>query len=115
MNVLNIRLKFLGSVNRSCPQFGQRGRAAMSIVDSSSSCPDWGACQPGMWSARNRWWQLRHSTRGSVKDSRCPLASQTLGDMMIELSRPTTSSRSWTIERHQAFFTFRFSSTPSGP
>ncbi|GBC87406.1 hypothetical protein HRbin12_01412 [bacterium HR12] len=115
MWVLNMRLKFRGSVNPWCPQFGHTGRWARSTVVSSSSWPDWGAWKPGMWSARNRWWHWRHSTRGSVNALRWPEASQTFGDMMIAASSPTTSSRSWTIERHQALRMFRFSSTPSGP
>ena len=39
--------------------------------------PGWHAPLSGRWSSRNRWWQFRHSTRGSVNDSRCPLASHT--------------------------------------
>jgi hypothetical protein len=35
--------------------------------------------------------------------------------MMIELSRPTMSSRIVMLSRHQASLMFRFSSTPSGP
>ena len=37
MWVLNMRLKFFGSVKRSLPQFGQTGRSAMSTVVSSVS------------------------------------------------------------------------------
>ena len=55
------------------------------------------------------------STSGSVKFARWPDASHTAGGLRIAASRPTTSSRSCTIERHQAFFTLRSISTPSGP
>src|SRR5919106_6683664 len=118
MWVLNMRLKLRGSVNLSLPQFGHFAvPAARSTVRASSpaSWPDWGAWNPGRWSARNRWWQLRHSTSGSVNDSRWPEASHTFGDIMMEDSRPTTLSRIWTMSRHHAARTFRLSSTPSGP
>ena len=95
--VLNIRLNWRGSVNESfAPQLGQ-------------------APESGSWSARNRSLQLRQSTSGSVKVATWPLASQTLGAMRIAASRPTTSSRIWTMERHQASLTLRLSSTPRGP
>ena len=73
------------------------------------------APDPGTWSSRKRRWQSSHSTSGSVNESTCPLASHTFADMMIAASRPTMSSRSWTIARHHARFTLFFSSTPSGP
>ncbi len=80
--VLNMRLNWRASVNESfAPQFGQ--------------APD-----AGRWSARNRCLQLLQSTSGSVNVATWPLASQTLGAMRIAASIPTTSSRSWTIERH---------------
>jgi hypothetical protein len=60
-------------------------------------------------------WQVAHSTRGSEKLSTWPEATHTSGFMMIAASRPTMSARSWTIARHHAFLTLRFSSTPSGP
>ncbi len=69
----------------------------------------------GSWSARNRSLQFLQSTSGSVNVAMCPLASQTLGAMRMAASSPTTSSRSWTIERHQASLTLRLSSTPRGP
>src|SRR3954469_16067650 len=95
--VLNIRLKLRASVNVSfCPQFGH--------------APD-----SGSWSARKRSLQLRQSTSGSVNVPTWPLASHTLGAMRIAASRPTTSLRSCTIERHHASLTLRFKSTPRGP
>jgi hypothetical protein len=95
--VLNIKLKWRASVKLSlAPQLGH--------------APD-----SGRWSARKRSLQLRQSTSGSVNVARCPLASQTFGDMRIDASRPTMSSRSCTIERHHASLTLRLSSTPSGP
>ena len=42
-------------------------------------------------------------------------ASQTAGGERMAASSPTTSSRSWTIERHHAPFTLRNMATPSGP
>ena len=44
-----------------------------------------------------------------------PEVTQTWGCMRIPASRPTMSSRSWTIARHQARLTLFLSSTPSGP
>src|SRR5262249_49919585 len=55
------------------------------------------------------------STSGSVKPETWPDASHTRGCMMIAASSPTTSSRRVTTARHQASFTLRLSSTPSGP
>ena len=95
--VLNIRWNWRASVNDPfAPQFGH--------------APD-----SGSWSARKRSLQFRQSTSGSVKVSRCPLASHTFGAMRMAESRPTMSSRSCTIVRHHASFTLRLSSTPSGP
>jgi len=51
----------------------------------------------------------------SVKWLVWPLASQTLGDMRMEVSMPTMSSRSRTIAFHQASLTLRLSSMPRGP
>ena len=67
------------------------------------------------WSARNRRWQDWHSVSGSVNVSTCPLATQVWVGRMTEESRPTTSSRLVTIERHHWRLMFSFSSTPSGP
>jgi hypothetical protein len=66
-------------------------------------------------SSRCRAPQWRQSTSGSVKLVRWPDASQMAGGESTEASRPTTSSRSCTIERHQASFTLRSISTPMGP
>ncbi len=95
--VLNMRLNCRASVKVSLPpQFGQ-------VVRSSS------------WSSRKRSRHWRQSTSGSVKFLRWPEASQMAGGDRIEASRPTTSSRICTIERHQASFTLRSSCTPMGP
>jgi hypothetical protein len=109
MKVLNIRLKLRGSVNGPLPQLGHLSSpeaGGRPCLASNASI---------RWSSRKRWWQLVHSTSGSENDSRCPEASHTLGAMMMAASWPTTSSRSCTIERHQAFLMLFFSSTPSGP
>jgi hypothetical protein len=96
-NVLNMRLNWRASVKEPvAPQLGQ--------VSLSSS-----------WSSRWRSWQLRHSTSGSVKFRRCPEASHTAGGDRMAASRPTTSWRSCTIDRHHASFTARSISTPTGP
>ena len=92
--VLNIRWKARASVRSFDPQLGQT---------------------PSILSARQRSWQLRQSTSGSVKVSRWPEASQTAGGDRMAASSPTTSSRSWTMDRHQAFLTLRSMLTPSGP
>src|SRR3954447_22558540 len=95
--VLNIRLKLRAGVKLSlAPQLGH--------------APD-----AGSWSSRNRSLQFLQSTSGSVNVATWPLASHTLGAMRIAESRPTTSSRICTIERHQASLTLRLSKTPSGP
>ncbi len=98
MNVLNMRLKLRGSVNPSFePQTGH-----------------WPSWISGT-SARNRRWQFRHSTSGSVKPSTWPLATHTSGFIRMAASSPSMSSRSWTIERHHRLLTLFLSSTPSGP
>ena len=92
--VLNMRWNGRASVRSFDPQFGQ--------VSS-------------IWSARHRSLHLRQSTSGSVNVARWPDASHTLGAMRIAASRPTMSSRSCTMARHQASMTLRLSSTPKGP
>ena len=92
--VLNIRLKARASVRSVDPQLGQA---------------------PSILSARQRSWQFRQSTRGSVKLLRCPEASQILGAERMAASRPTTSSRYWTMDRHQASLTLRSRRAPRGP
>ena len=57
----------------------------------------------------------RYSTSGSVNTSRCPEETHTWRGRITEESRPTTSGREVTIERHHCFLMFSFSSTPSGP
>ena len=95
--VLNIRLKARASVK--LPTASQLGQ----VVGSSS------------WSSRNRSLQFLQSTSGSVKLAKWPEASNTGGGVRIAASRPTTSWRSCTMERHQASFTLRSSNTPIGP
>ena len=70
---------------------------------------------PSILSSRHRWWQLRQSTSGSVKLDRWPDASHTAGGERMAASRPTTSSRRWTMASHQAFLTLRSRLTPRGP
>src|SRR5215472_1571468 len=77
MNVLNIMLKSRGSVSVALPHAGQR-----SLV---------------RWSARQRFLHVLQSTIMSWKFSRWPDARQTSGDMRIDVSTPTTSSRSSTM------------------
>jgi len=59
--------------------------------------------------------QLRQSTMGSLKPLTWPDTSHTRGFITIAASSPTTSSRVWTIARHQAALMLFLSSTPSGP
>ncbi len=95
--VLNIRLKLRASVKESrSPQFGQ-------------------VCGSSSLSRRNRSLQFLQSTSGSVKFARWPDASHTAGGDKIAASRPTTSWRSCTMERHHASLTLRSRSTPIGP
>ena len=82
-------------------------RVGESVAVSSSA--------PGSSSSRKRRWQVAHSTSGSLNEPTWPDVTQTCGCMRIPASRPTMSSRSWTIARHQARLTLFFSSTPSGP
>ena len=89
-----MRLKARASVRSREPQLGQT---------------------PSILSSRQRSWQLRQSTSGSVKVARWPEAAHTAGGDRMAASSPTTSSRNCTIERHQAFFTLRSMLTPSGP
>ena len=64
----------------------------------------------------NALWQFLQSTSGSVKfvEVAGRLPDRRAAPRMAA-SRPTTSSRSCTIERHQASFTLRSSRTPMGP
>jgi len=66
-------------------------------------------------SARKRALQSLQSTSGSLKFSTWPDASQTLGLMMMDESRPTTSSRERTKRFHHRSRTLRAISVPSGP
>ena len=89
-----MRLKARASVNSVDPQAGQT---------------------PSILSSRQRWWHFMQSTSGSVKVARWPEAAHTAGGDRMAASRPTTSSRRWTIASHQAFLTLRSRLTPSGP
>ena len=53
---------------------------------------------------KNAWWRAMVQLRDDV-----------VGLDRMEASRPTTSWRSCTIERHQAFLTLRSIRDPSGP
>src|ERR1017187_4190545 len=92
--VLNIRLKARASVKSLEPQLGQT---------------------PSILSSRQRSLHLRQSTRGSVKVSKWPEGAHRAGGPRTAASRPTMSSRVWTMEYHQACFTLRSMLTPSGP
>ena len=73
------------------------------ISPSASSAP---SCSSRTWSSRQRFLHSpRHWTSGSVKPSRWPEASQTLGCWMIAESSATMSSRSWSIARHHSALT----------
>src|SRR3954464_14487524 len=111
-------LKLRGSVQAPrVPQFGHTS----SLRSTESGSISWplaaffAAYASCMWSARNRLWQDWHSVSGSVNVDRCPLASQVLVGRITEESRPTTSSRPVTVERHHCRLRFSFSSPPSGP
>jgi hypothetical protein len=95
-----MRLNALASVRSVLAQLGQ-----WTLPSSDGS----------RWSARHRSLQFRQSTRGSVKFSRWPEAAQIFGDDRMAASRPTTSWRNCTIERHHASLTLRSMSTPRGP
>ncbi len=56
-----------------------------------------------------------HSVSGSTNSVMCPLAFHTSGARMTLESRPTTSSRSCTIDRHHWRLMLFLISTPSGP
>ena len=95
--VENIRLNWRASVKAPVrPQSGQASGSAS-------------------LSARCRAPQPRQSTSGSLKFWRWPEASNTAGGDRIDASRPTTSWRSCTIERHHCRLTLPSSSTPRGP
>ena len=93
------------------PQCGQ----AMSARPFSGGWPCFSSYASIRWSARNRWWQDRHSVSGSTNSVMCPLACHTSGARITEESSPTMSSRSCTIERHHSRLMLFFISTPSGP
>ncbi len=114
MYVWNIRLKRRGgdsgppSTGQTQPEpFDRCSGPVSSVTDRRSA--------PGSSSSRIATVAVAHSTIGSLKLPTCPDVTQTWGCMRIPASRPTMSSRSWTIARHQARLTLFFSSTPSGP
>src|SRR5262245_22944237 len=112
-------LNWRGSVQvYRLPQLGQGTDSLMSTESGSTTSP-LAACRPAYssckWSSRNRLWQDWHSTSGSVNVARCPLASHVFDGRMTLESRPTTSSRVVTVERHHWRLTFSLSSTSSGP
>ena len=82
---------------------------------SGSAIPFFSAYASCMWSARKRLWHDWHSVSGSVNVGTWPEASQVRRGRITEESRPTTSSRPVTIERHHCRLMFSLSSTPSGP
>ena len=98
--VSNIRLKSRASV---------RSHSSVSPGCFEGLRPQASSCR---WSARKRCLQVRQSTSGSVKPSRCPEASHTRGCWMIAESIATMSSRSWIIARHHSALTLFLSSTP---
>ncbi len=111
-------LKSRGSVH--CPLVPQSGQTTSVIGMSSGStvvplAASLAATASCMWSWRCRLWQLRHSTSGSLNTATWPEATHTWRGRMIEESRPTTSSRLVTMERHHWRLMFSLSSTPSGP
>ena len=87
----------------------------MAMSSGLAASPFFSATASWRWSARNRLWHDWHSVSGSLKVSTWPLASHVWRGRMTLESRPTTSSRDWTIERHHWRLMFSFSSTPSGP
>src|ERR1700709_1895508 len=97
-----------GTVERSYPTFPSAS------TDSSDGPPVRSEKSSASWSARNRRWQVVHSTSGSVKTSPCPEATHTWRGRITLESSPTTSSRPVTIERHHWRLMLSLSSTPRG-
>ena len=100
------------------PQLGQATLAEVDLVG-VVLCPlflaFFSAYSSCRWSARNRLWQDWHSVSGSVKVATWPEASQVCRGRITLESRPTTSSRDCTMERHHWRLMLSLSSTPSGP
>ncbi len=113
MYVWNMRLNRRGAESAP-PSTGHLRPSRATMPSSRRSVAD-RLSAPGSSSRRNRRPQLAHSTSGSLKEPTWPEVTHTCGCMRIPASSPTTSSRSWTMARHQARFTLFFSSTPSGP
>ena len=97
MFVLNMRWKLRGWVNAVCPQFGHDRAGPRAVVGAEPLVA------------------VQALDERVGEDLEVPEASQTFGDMITAASSPTTSSRSWTIERHHCSRTLRLSSVPSGP
>ena len=98
------------------PQLGQ-AIVASSMV-SGSTVPFllfFSATASCRWSARNRLWHDWHSVSGSLNVATWPEASHVWVGRMTEESRPTTSSRCWTMDFHHCRLMLSLSSTPSGP
>src|SRR3990167_1275391 len=91
------------------------GTKILKIFGSVSGPPQSGHLSPIISSALNRWWHFLHSTSGSTKLLTCPLASQTLGFVIIAPSIPTISSCSLVSHFHHKDFRLFFISTPKGP
>jgi hypothetical protein len=101
-----MRLNCRASV--SGPSHSGQRRTAGSLPRSARSA--------ARWSSRQRRLHFPvQSTSGSLKPATCPLATQTWGFMMIEVSIGSMSSRSSTMLRHQRLRMFRRSRVPSGP
>ena len=77
--------------------------------------PFFSAYSSWRWSARNRLWHDWHSVSGSENVSTWPLATQVSRGRITEESRPTMSSRIWTMDFHHWRLMLSLSSTPSGP
>ena len=107
-------MKSRGSVH--APRVPQLGQATVGQLDRVGvGVPFFSATASCRWSARNRLWHDWHSVSGSVNAPTWPEATHIWRGRMTEESRPTTSSRLVTIERHHCRLMFSFSSTPSGP
>ena len=50
-----------------------------------------------------------------LNDKKCPECFRTTGELKIEASKPSVSSRSYTIDFHQACLRLFLNSTPIGP
>ena len=106
-------LKSRGSVY--CPRTPQFGQGTSDRSSSAAALPVRSTYSSASWSARNRLWQLVHSTSGSLNTPTCPDATHTCRGRITELSSPTTSSRPVPLDVHHCRVMFSVSSTPPGP